>query len=78
MTQTQAESGNQLYTHNILAAVKAIWRWPNEFQDTRAEQGITFSIPKVMIEIIPFNSSTREKRIVVKVMDSKSYKSLNR
>ena len=55
---------------NILAVVKAIWRWPNEFKDTRTEQGITFSIPKVMIEIIPFNSGTREERIFVKVMVS--------
>ena len=70
MTETQVESGNQLYTHNILTAAKAILRWPNEFQDTRAEQGITFTIPKVMIEFIPFNSSTREKRIFAKVMVS--------
>ena len=66
MTQTQAESDNQLYTHNILAAAKAIWRWPNELQNTKTGQGITFSIPKVMIEIISFNSGTREKRVFVK------------
>ena len=32
------------------------------------EQSITFSILKVMVEIIPFNGSTREKRTFVKVM----------
>ena len=31
------------------------------------EQGITFTIPKAMIEIIPFNSSTLEKRIFEKL-----------
>ena len=32
------------------------------------EKGITFSILKVLIEVIPFNSSTREKRVFLKVM----------
>ena len=66
----QAESGNHPHTHNILTAAKATRRWPNEFQDTRAEQGTTLSIPKAMIETTPLNSSTPEKRISVKAMAS--------
>ena len=48
--------------------VKTIGRWPNKLQDNRAEQGITFTIPKVLIEIFTFDSSTQEKQIFVKVM----------
>ena len=62
------KTGNQLYMRNILTAVKTIWRWPNKFYDTRAEQGINFTILKLLIEIIPFSSSTWEKRIFLKVM----------
>ena len=40
----------------------------NKFQDTRAEEGINFTVPKVLIKIIPFNSSTWERRIFVKIM----------
>ena len=43
---------------DIREALEQIWR----FKDPGAEQGITLTIPKVLIEIIPFNSSTREKR----------------
>ena len=55
-------------THNILTVVEIILRWPNRFQDAREEKGITFSIPKVLIKIIPFNITTWKKRIFVKVM----------
>ena len=44
------------------------WRWPNKFLDTITEQGITFPVPKVLVEIIPLHSSTQERRILVKVM----------
>ena len=44
MTQIQMETGNQFCAHNILTVVKPIWRWPNKFQGTRAEQGVTVTL----------------------------------
>ena len=40
----------------------------NKFQDTRAEKGINFTVPKLLIKIIQFNSSTWEGRFFVKIM----------
>ena len=61
ITQVLVQLGIRLYTYDILTVEKTIWGQPNKSQNVTKKQAITFTIPKFLIQIIPFYCSREEK-----------------